>query len=174
MLRPDGIDGRLLLVGRARDLRTGDDGSAEVLGTADMETGVDFTGNWGWVELSGRAEVFSFSVMHGYPGLPEITIVAAVLDLPDAPGARLISNIVDVDPSTVAIGDRVEVFFSPIADGWKIPLFRPLGRTSERPGSAALPDRGALFGERGGTLPRILRLRHRPHDLPLPVPALGQ
>jgi hypothetical protein len=47
MPRPDGIDGRLLLVGRARDLRTGDDGSAEVLGTADMETGVDFTGNWG-------------------------------------------------------------------------------------------------------------------------------
>jgi hypothetical protein len=42
--------------------------------------------------------------------------VAAVLDLPDTPGARLISNIVDVDPNTVAIGDSFEVFFSPIAD----------------------------------------------------------
>ncbi|WP_181784229.1 Zn-ribbon domain-containing OB-fold protein [Pseudonocardia pini] len=78
-----------------------------------------------WTELSGAAEVFSFSVVHGYPGIPDITLVAAVLDLPDAPGARLIGNIVDVDPATVAIGDRVQVFFSPIADGWKLPLFRP-------------------------------------------------
>ena len=79
-----------------------------------------------WTPLSGRAEVFSFSVVHGFPGLPDITLVAAVLDLPDAPGARLVSNIVGVDPSSVAIGDRVEVFFSPIADGWKLPLFRPV------------------------------------------------
>jgi len=78
-----------------------------------------------WTELSGEAEVFSFSVMHGFPGLPDLIIVAAVLDLPDAPGARLVSNVVDCDPDTVAIGDRVQVFFSPIADGYKIPLFRP-------------------------------------------------
>jgi uncharacterized OB-fold protein len=82
--------------------------------------------NVDWTELSGRAEVFSFSVVHGYPGIPDITLVAAVLDLPDAPGARLVSNIVDVDPAGVSIGDQVEVFFSPIADGWKLPLFRPV------------------------------------------------
>ncbi|MCP9948307.1 Zn-ribbon domain-containing OB-fold protein [Actinomadura madurae] len=80
-----------------------------------------------WTELSGVAEVFSFSVLHGFPGIPDITMIAAVLDLPDAPGARLVSNIVGADPGKVAIGDRVEVFFSPISDGWKIPLFRPLG-----------------------------------------------
>jgi uncharacterized OB-fold protein len=39
-----------------------------------------------WVDLSGRATVFSFSVVHGFPGLPDITLVLAVLDLPDAPG----------------------------------------------------------------------------------------
>jgi uncharacterized OB-fold protein len=82
--------------------------------------------NVDWTELSGRAEVFSFSVVHGYPGIPDITLVAAVLDLPDAPGARLVSNIVDVDPAGISIGDQVEVFFSPIADGWKLPLFRPV------------------------------------------------
>jgi uncharacterized protein len=81
--------------------------------------------NVDWTELSGQAEVFSFSVVHGFPGIPDITLVAAVLDLPDAPGARLVSDIVGVDPASVAIGDRVEVFFSPIADGWKLPLFRP-------------------------------------------------
>lgn len=79
-----------------------------------------------WPTLSGRATVFSFSVVHGFPGLPDITLVAAVLDLPDAPGARLVSNIIDVDPAEVAIGDEVEVVFSPIADGWKLPLFRPV------------------------------------------------
>jgi hypothetical protein len=79
-----------------------------------------------WPELSGRATVYSFSVVHGFPGLPDITLVAAVLDLPDAPGARLVTNVVDVDPAEVEIGTEVEVLFSPIADGWKIPLFRPV------------------------------------------------
>jgi len=79
-----------------------------------------------WPELSGRATVFSYSVVHGYPGLPEITLVPVVLDLPDAPGARLVSNVVGVDPAEVRIGMELAVFFSPIADGWKIPLFRPV------------------------------------------------
>ena len=47
-----------------------------------------------------------------------------VLDLPDAPGARLVSNIVDVTPADVTIGMRVQVDFTPIADGWMLPVFR--------------------------------------------------
>jgi uncharacterized OB-fold protein len=81
-----------------------------------------------WTELSGRATVFSFSVVHGFPGLPDITLVPAVLDLPDAPGARLVSNVVDVEPEKVEIGMEVEVLFSPISDGWLLPLFRPVAR----------------------------------------------
>jgi uncharacterized OB-fold protein len=80
-----------------------------------------------WPTLSGRGVVYSFSVVHGYPGLPDITLVAAVIDLDGAPGARLVTNVVGVDPAGVAIGDEVEVLFSPIADGWKLPLFRPAG-----------------------------------------------
>ncbi|GAB2982013.1 Zn-ribbon domain-containing OB-fold protein [Amycolatopsis acidiphila] len=80
-----------------------------------------------WAQLAGRAVVYSFSVVHGFPGLPDITLVAAVLELPDAPGARLVSNVIDVDPAQVRIGDEVEVLFSPIAEGWKLPLFRPAG-----------------------------------------------
>jgi uncharacterized OB-fold protein len=78
-----------------------------------------------WPELSGAATVFSYSVVHGYPGQRDIILVPAVLDLPDAPGARLVSGIVDVAPADITIGMRVEVFFRPVADGWKIPLFRP-------------------------------------------------
>lgn len=77
-----------------------------------------------WVELSGRAEVFSFSVVRGVPGDPGLTLVAAVVDLPDAPGARLVSNIVGVDPDAVHIGMALTVDFSPIQDGWLLPVFR--------------------------------------------------
>lgn len=77
-----------------------------------------------WVTLTGRATVFSFTVVHGFPGLPDITLVPVVVDLDGAPGARLITNVVDVDPADVAIGMALEVDFLPIADGWSLPIFR--------------------------------------------------
>ena len=77
-----------------------------------------------WVQLSGQATVYSFAVVHGFPGLPDITLVPVVVDLPDAPGARLVSNVIDVDPAEVYIGMPLEVTFSPIADDWQLPLFR--------------------------------------------------
>lgn len=78
-----------------------------------------------WVRLSGRATVYSFAVVHGFPGLPDITLVPVVVDLPDAPGARLVSNVIGIDPADVHIGMSLEVDFAPIADGWQLPLFRP-------------------------------------------------
>lgn len=78
-----------------------------------------------WVDLSGDATVYSFAVVHGFPGIPDLTLVAAILDLPDAPGARIVSNIVDVAPADVTIGMTVHVDYSPIADGWLLPIFRP-------------------------------------------------
>ncbi len=77
-----------------------------------------------WTELSGEATVYSFAVVHGFPGMPDLLLVSAVLELPDAPGARLVSNIVGVAPADVAIGMSVRVDFSPIADGWLLPIFR--------------------------------------------------
>jgi uncharacterized OB-fold protein len=82
--------------------------------------------NISWPELSGDATVYSFAVVHGFPGMPDLLLVPAVLDLPDAPGARLISNIVDVAPADVTIGMRVHVDFTPIADGWMLPVFRTI------------------------------------------------
>ena len=79
-----------------------------------------------WVELSGRATVYSFAVVHGFPGMPDLLLVPAVLDLPDAPGARLVSNVVDVSPADVSIGMSLRADFSPIADGWLLPVFRVL------------------------------------------------
>jgi uncharacterized OB-fold protein len=78
-----------------------------------------------WTELSGAGSMFSFSVVNGYPGLPDIVLVAAVVDLPDAPGARLVTNVIDVEPADVSIGMPLTVTFVPIADGWQLPVFRP-------------------------------------------------
>ncbi|WP_369990593.1 Zn-ribbon domain-containing OB-fold protein [Streptosporangium sp. 'caverna'] len=79
-----------------------------------------------WVELSGRATVFSYSIVRGFPGLPDIVLVPVVVDLPDAPGARLVSNVIDVDPADVCIGMELQVVFSPVRDGWLLPIFRPV------------------------------------------------
>jgi uncharacterized protein len=84
-----------------------------------------------WVELSGAATVYSFAVVHGFPGLPELLLVPAVVDLSDAPGARLVSNVIDVDPAEVTIGMSLHVEFSPIADGWMLPVFRPVSTARE-------------------------------------------
>jgi uncharacterized OB-fold protein len=80
-----------------------------------------------WIELSGAGTVFSFTVAHGFPGLPDITLVPVVVDLPDAPEARLVTNVIDVDPADVHIGMALKVAFAPIADGWVLPVFRPAG-----------------------------------------------
>jgi len=77
-----------------------------------------------WVQLSGEATVYSFAVIHGLPGMPDLTVVPVVVDLPDAPGARLVSNVVGIAPAEVTIGMRLRVDFSPIADGWMLPVFR--------------------------------------------------
>ena len=80
-----------------------------------------------WTQLSGRATVYTFTVVRGFPGLPGITLVPAVVDLPDAPGARLVTNVIDVDPADVSIGTALMVDFHPISDGWLLPVFRVAG-----------------------------------------------
>lgn len=77
-----------------------------------------------WVELSGRATVYSFAVVHGFPGLPDITLVPAVVSLPDAGEARLVTNVIGIDPADAKIGMELTVDFVDIAGGWKLPVFR--------------------------------------------------
>lgn len=83
-----------------------------------------------WIQLAGTGSVYSFAVVHGFPGLPDLTLVPAVVDLADAPGARLVTNVIGVPAADVAIGMTLTVDFSPIADGWMLPVFRPAGAGS--------------------------------------------
>ncbi len=86
-----------------------------------------WSGNLHWVEASGRAEIYAFSVT--YEGVEEVfrddlPIVLAWVDLPE--GIRIQTNIVDCDPETVAIGQQVEVVFRKVTDEITLPYFRPV------------------------------------------------
>jgi len=77
-----------------------------------------------WVPLD-HGSLFSYSVVRGLPGQPDLLLVAAVVEFADAPNVHVVSNVVGVDPDEVKIGMPLTVDFVPIADGWKLPVFRP-------------------------------------------------
>lgn len=79
------------------------------------------------VTLTGEATVYTFSVIHRSAGpefAQQVPYVLAMVEL--AEGPRLITNIVDADPESVAIGQSVEVRFEPCADAaFSVPVFAP-------------------------------------------------
>jgi uncharacterized OB-fold protein len=77
-----------------------------------------------WRRASGRATVYTFSVVHRAPdaSLPTPYIVALV-DLEE--GVRMMTNVVECDPADARIGMAVEVTFDDLGDGMSVPLFRP-------------------------------------------------
>jgi uncharacterized OB-fold protein/acyl dehydratase len=79
---------------------------------------------WDTLAASGRGCVYSFVVAH-HPQIPpfEYPNLIALVELEE--GARLVSNLIGVDPADVEIGMRVEVEFTRMGDGLVLPLFRP-------------------------------------------------
>jgi uncharacterized OB-fold protein len=77
-----------------------------------------------WVRVSGRGRIFSWAVVHR-AFLPELdgavpyTVVVVALD--DAPGVRLISNLIEAEP---AVDLAVEVMFEDVAPEVTVPRFR--------------------------------------------------
>ena len=81
----------------------------------------------GWIEASGKAEIFAFSVT--YEGVEavfreDLPIVLAWVDLPE--GIRMQTNIIDCDPESIEIGQQVEVVFKKVTDEITLPYFRPV------------------------------------------------
>lgn len=79
-----------------------------------------------WPTLSGKGTVYSFAICNRspFPGVEDFVYVPAVVELDDAPGVRLVSNLVDVDPEQVHIGMRVTVGWNAISEDWKQPIFK--------------------------------------------------
>lgn len=81
----------------------------------------------GWQEASGRARVYTFTVMRDMVEpkfMSDLPYVLAMVDLEE--GVRMMSRVVECDPETVEIGLDVEVVFEDITDQHALPLFRPV------------------------------------------------
>ena len=77
--------------------------------------------------VSGEGNVYSFVVTHhtAIPGFADrVPYVVAWIELAEQPGLRVVSDLVDCDPSQVAIGAPVRVWFDDREDGITIPRFR--------------------------------------------------
>ena len=80
-----------------------------------------------WVPVSGRAEVWSYTVCHP-PVLSafadRVPYVAVVVRL--AEGPFLVSDLVGVEPDVVFVGMDVELVVTALDDEISLPLFRPV------------------------------------------------
>lgn len=80
-----------------------------------------------WPTLTGRGILFSFTIV-ARAILAEmescIPYVPALVDFEDAPGARLITNIIDTPIDRIVVGAPVEVVYVERADGVVVPRFR--------------------------------------------------
>ena len=80
-----------------------------------------------FVEASGRATVYSFTVIRQQylrPFRDWVPYVVALVDLEEGP--RLMTNIVGVDPDDVSIGMAVRARFEPVSEDAGIALFEPV------------------------------------------------
>jgi uncharacterized protein len=79
-----------------------------------------------WPELSGRAAVYSYTIVQRAL-IPEmessLPYVPALVELPDADNVRLITNIVGVPLDRIAIGAAVRVVWDDRSDGVTVPRF---------------------------------------------------
>ncbi len=79
-----------------------------------------------WVEASGRATLYTWSVVvsNDLPPFDErVPYVAAVVDL--AEGPRMMTNVVDCEFDALEIEMALEAVFQPISDDVTIVQFRP-------------------------------------------------
>ena len=80
----------------------------------------------GWEEASGRATLYTWSVVYQndlppFPG--RVPYVAAIVDLDEGP--RMMTNVVDCPFEQLSIGMSLEVTFRQETDEITLPVFRP-------------------------------------------------
>lgn len=79
-----------------------------------------------WECVSGAGTVFSFVVFHrAYHPSREGKVPYAVALIELAEGPIMLSNVVDADLSTLAVGQPVKVAFDRIDQDLTIPVFKP-------------------------------------------------
>jgi len=82
-----------------------------------------FSGDVEWAPSSGRAELYSWAVVHQkYPGFEEPYVLATV---ETSDGVRFNTSIVGADADELVIGMPLEVVFERVSDDVVVPKFRP-------------------------------------------------
>jgi uncharacterized protein len=72
-----------------------------------------------WIDATGQGSIYSFSVMRR--AKPEYVVGLVTLD----EGPMVMANLVDCDPQSLAIGQRVTVRFVQTPEGRHVPAFTP-------------------------------------------------
>ena len=72
-----------------------------------------------WKEASGRATIYTYSIMHRSPTGP---YAIAFVTLEEGPS--LLTNIVDSDLGAIRIGNAVKLIFKPSEGGPPVPFFK--------------------------------------------------
>lgn len=80
-----------------------------------------------WMEASGRATLYTWSVVHRNDLPPfgdRVPYVAAVVELEEGP--RMITNVVESGFDSLEVGMALRVAYQPISDDVTIPVFAPV------------------------------------------------
>lgn len=80
-----------------------------------------------WRKLSGRGEVYSFTIVRqvidNSPAFQkDLPFVIGLIELEEGP--RMYSNVTDVKPEDVKIGDKVSAYFEDVTSELSLPKFR--------------------------------------------------
>ena len=84
------------------------------------------SGDLEWFKSTGQGIVYSYTIIHQVSHesfAPDVPYVYAIIELEE--GIRMISNIINTDPSKVRIGMNVKVVFEDVAAEITIPKFEP-------------------------------------------------
>ena len=80
-----------------------------------------------WVAVAGRARVFSYTIVH-HPATPdiqeEVPYPVVVVEFDDAPGVRLISNVLDTRIDEIEVGMELDLAWDEPKPGVVLPRFR--------------------------------------------------
>ena len=71
-----------------------------------------------WMPVKGPGRIFTWTVVqHAFSEefIDKLPYIVALIEFDDAPGVRLVSNIIDADKENIVIGARVEPVF-PVKD----------------------------------------------------------
>ena len=80
-----------------------------------------------WTELSGKAEVHTFTIVYqnGMRGFrDEVPYVVGYVTLDEGP--QMMTNVIGIEPEKVRIGMKVEIVYDDVLPEVTLPKFRPV------------------------------------------------